>query len=1017
MRRFLVLILLATVLFAAKERYDLVKIKITDPKQIKTLETMGALIHDVKDGIARVEIPFKDFAKFESQGFEILEVIFPDISSYYAQNEQAYHTYEGFRDSLILLAQNYPNIAKVETLGFSTQNRVVLAIKITENPQVRSPRPRCLFEGATHGNEKIGAEVAFALARYLILNYGNDPLVTNLVNTRETWVAPLVNPDGYVASTRGNANGIDCNRDYGYMWDEGWGSPGPFSQVEPRNFRNFAENHQLTHWCSYHSGTEFISYPWSYTPQRARDWAALDTLARHCHNYTGYPYNQGYQGMYEIHGSSKDFAYGAYGPMSWTCEVSEDYIPPVGAIDSICNLNRPAQLYMITKIGHGIRGIVTDSITGEPLKAMISVSPPEWPVYTDSLGDYHRFVLPGTYSITAWANGYQPKTISDIVVPPDTYVTVDFALVPDTQAPVAGFKVTMVNDQDNEVITSGTYLALGLHDSRRYSLGVGGWIVIDMGEEVINGSGYDFTVYENDADPEGYAVYVGTNWNGPFTYIGSDTGTASFDMASGGVNVMRYVKIVDDGDGSQTNPTAGLDLDAIEATVFNAPALVLTQMVIIDSLGNNNGRFDPGEIIDLQLMLRNFGPQSALDVIGRLSENDPYVEILDSIAIFGDIPPGATVLGEPFTLSALAQTPREHIAEFTLYLSDTLGYEDSLRFSITIGEIVATDPIPDGPRTPPLFWAYDNVDTLYPQHPTYEWIEIKTIGTRLTLSDDQTVQITLPASFGPWKFYNQRFTQLSICSNGWIAPGYQTSTAYSNRRIPDATSTNPNGMVCANWDDLIPNNSGVGGVYYYHDVTNHRFIIEYDSVPYFGATSMDKFEIIIYDTILAPEDGHNEIIVQYQTANRWNSSTVGIEDPTNQIAICCLFNDTLHRGAAPWTPGKAIKYTTRQAVSIAELNSKDIAPMLIFQPNPFRNRAKIAWTVNKPTFTHINIYDYSGRLVRNLFNEYLLKPGVYFINWDGKNNCGEKVSSGIYFIRLETEFGTRIFKTIKLNQD
>ncbi|MEO0093789.1 MAG: T9SS type A sorting domain-containing protein, partial [candidate division WOR-3 bacterium] len=178
-----------------------------------------------------------------------------------------------------------------------------------------------------------------------------------------------------------------------------------------------------------------------------------------------------------------------------------------------------------------------------------------------------------------------------------------------------------------------------------------------------------------------------------------------------------------------------------------------------------------------------------------------------------------------------------------------------------------------------------------------------------------------------------------------------------------------------------------------------------------------KFEIIIYDTILAPEDGHNEIIVQYQTANRWNSSTVGIEDPTNQIAICCLFNDTLHRGAAPWTPGKAIKYTTRQAVSIAELNSKDIAPMLIFQPNPFRNCAKIAWTVNKPTFTHINIYDYSGRLVRNLFNEYLLKPGVYFINWNGKNNCGEKVSSGIYFIRLETEFGTRIFKTIKLNQD
>jgi len=1001
--------------FGAKVRYDLVKIKITDPERIKTLETMGGLIHEVRDGIAQVEIPFADFAKFKSAGFEIVEVLFPDISSYYALNEQGYHTYEGFRDSLIILAQNYPNIAKVCTLGYSVQNRVVLAIKITQNPQVRSPRPRCLFEGATHGNEKIGAEVSFALARYLILNYGTDPLVTSLVNTRETWVAPLVNPDGYVASTRGNANGIDCNRDYGYMWDEGWGSPSPFSQVETRNFRNFAETHQLTHWCSYHSGTEFISYPWSYTPQRARDWAALDTLARHCSNWTRYPYSQGYQGMYEIHGSSKDFGYGAYGPMTWTCEVSEDYIPPVSAIESICNLNRPAQLYMITKIGHGIRGNVTDSLTGEPIKAMISVTPPEMPVYTDSLGDYHRFVLPGTYSVTAWANGYQAKTIADIVVPPDTYVIVNFALTPDTQLPVAGFKVTMVNDQDNDVITSGTYLSLGLHDNRRYSLGVGGWIVIDMGEEVINGPGYDFTVYENDADPEGYQVYVSDNWLGPFTYVGSDTGTASFDMAWGGVGVMRYVKIVDDGDGSQTNPTAGLDLDAVEATVFNAPALVINTMIIADSLGNRNGRFDPGETVDLILRLCNYGTLPALQVTGRLSENDPYVGILDSVAQFGDILPGSTVTGEPFTLFSSPTTPREHIAEFILHLSDTLGYQDSVRFSITIGEMVATDPIPDGPRTPPLYWAYDNVDTFYSQHPTYEWVEINNIGTRLTLSDDQTVQITLPSSFGPWKFYNQRYTQISICSNGWIAPGYQTATAYSNRRLPDGTSTNPNGMVCPNWDDLLPSNSGTGGVYYYHDGANHRFIIEYDSVPYFGSSMMDKFEVILYDTTLAPEDGNNEILVQYMTANRWNSSTAGIEDPTNTIAICCLFNDTLHRGAAPWSPGKAIKYTTRNPVSIDEL----VAPSFVLgatdaTPNPFRNQTKIAWTVNKPTHIRLNIYDRIGRRVKGLYDKYLTQPGYYSIFWDGKNNNGEKVGYGVYFIQIETDEATKTLKVIYL---
>ncbi|MDH5684725.1 MAG: M14 family carboxypeptidase N/E, partial [candidate division WOR-3 bacterium] len=467
MKIFMSVLFIVTTLFAGGERYDLVKVRITDPGQIQTLEQMGALIHDVKDGFARIEIPYKEFGKFESRGFGIVEVLFPDISSYYAENEQAYHTYEGFCDSLIILAQNYPDIARVETLGFSVLNRVVLGIKITQNPQVRSARPRCLFEGATHGNEKIGAEVAFALARHLILNYGVDPLVTNLVNTRETWVVPLVNPDGYVASVRTNTNGVDCNRDYGYMWNGSGSSPGAFSQIETQNFRNFAQNHRLVHWCSYHSGTEFISYPWSYTPVQARDKALLDTLARNCHNYTRYPYDQGYQGMYEIHGCSKDFAYGAYAATSWSCEVSLSYIPPASAIDSICNLNRPAQLYMITKIGHGIQGIVTDSLTGEPIPAKVSVQPMDVPVYTDSLGDYQRCLLPGTYSMNVWANGYQTKTITDIVVPPDTFVLVDVTLNPDTIAPIAGFEVTTVNDRDNDVNTSITPWTLGLQDGNR----------------------------------------------------------------------------------------------------------------------------------------------------------------------------------------------------------------------------------------------------------------------------------------------------------------------------------------------------------------------------------------------------------------------------------------------------------------------------------------------------------------------------------------------------------------------
>jgi hypothetical protein len=283
------------------------------------------------------------------------------------------------------------------------------------------------------------------------------------------------------------------------------------------------------------------------------------------------------------------------------------------------------------------------------------------------------------------------------------------------------------------------------------------------------------------------------------------------------------------------------------------------------------------------------------------------------------------------------------------------------------------------------------------------------------MDDDQTYTITLPSAFGPWKFYDQRFTQISICSNGWVAPGSQTSTAYNNQHLPDQLGIDPNGMICADWDDMLPNNSGSGGVFYYHDVANHRFIIEYDSTPYWSSSQTEKFEIILYDTTLAAEDGRNEIIVQYMTANRWNLSTVGIEDPTNQIAICALSNDTLHRGCAPWTPGKVIKYTTAQTPGIEEslIKATLINPVFAIQPSLFRNDVQIRYQLKAKGIVTLQVYDASGRVVYNLANHHS-EPGDYSIRWNGKDNMGRKLADGIYFFKLQTPSEQYLKKVIRL---
>ncbi len=80
-------------------------------------------------------------------------------------------------------------------------------------------------------------------------------------------------------------------------------------------------------------------------------------------------------------------------------------------------------------------------------------------------------------------------------------------------------------------------------------------------------------------------------------------------------------------------------------------------------------------------------------------------------------------------------------------------------------------------------------------------------------------------------------------------------------------------------------------------------------------------------------------------------------------------------------------------------------------PNPFNTRVEIKLQIsdNRSQITEVRkhtslkIYDLTGRLVKSfsLPTPYSLRPTV--VSWDGRNNAGEKVTSGVYFLRLETE--------------
>lgn len=288
------------------------------------------------------------------------------------------------------------------------------------------------------------------------------------------------------------------------------------------------------------------------------------------------------------------------------------------------------------------------------------------------------------------------------------------------------------------------------------------------------------------------------------------------------------------------------------------------------------------------------------------------------------------------------------------------------------------------------------------------------MGFRLGLSDNQTVPVNLPSSFGPLKFYGQRYTRLSVCSNGWIAPGMTTVSTAGNAALPSALLPVP--AICANWDDLNP--AAGGDVWAYHDEANHAYVIEYDNVVYSDGSVTDKFEIVIFDTTRAAADGSNVIVVQYMTANGYTSSTIGIQDQTQTYGINCLCDAAYHRGASRVEPLHAVKYTTDAPNAAVEerpaMASSSLRPRLGSAPNPFGSLSHVWFSLPVAGRARLSVYDVNGQESSRLIDAGALRAGTYSARWNGLDADGLRTANGVYVYRLETSQGTLEQKVVKL---
>jgi hypothetical protein len=166
--------------------------------------------------------------------------------------------------------------------------------------------------------------------------------------------------------------------------------------------------------------------------------------------------------------------------------------------------------------------------------------------------------------------------------------------------------------------------------------------------------------------------------------------------------------------------------------------------------------------------------------------------------------------------------------------------------------------------------------------PAVGWIDISSLGTPLTLTDD-IASGAIPIGFA-FPFFENSYSEIFVGSNGLLTFG-AGSADRNNSNIPSATS--PNNLIAMWWDDLNPSNAG--HVFYYHDIQANRFIVSFDSIPnylYPSGTGSLNFQAVLYPT--------GKIILNYGTMNpgtdNLNEATIGIENSSGTDGLGILYN-------------------------------------------------------------------------------------------------------------------------------
>lgn len=361
----------------------------------------GAAIDFVEHGVLNVSATPAEAAAITRLGFRLEAVPAPSADDHghshaegdvgtaaFPPADSNYHDYAELTALVNKVVADHPSIARKISIGSSYEGRDLMAVKISDNVATDENEPEILFNSQQHAREHLTVEMAVYLLNLFTDSYGSDSRITSIVNSREIWIVPTVNPDGseYDIATgsyrswRKNRQpnsgssyiGTDLNRNWSYQWGCCGGSsgstssdtyrgPSAFSAPETQALRNFVNSRvvggtqQIKANIDFHTYSELVLWPFGYTYNNTAPGMSTDqyntfaTLGQQMANTNGYTPQQS-SDLYITDGDSIDWMWGQHGIWAYTFEMypgsagGGGFYPPDEVIPAQTSRNREAVL-------------------------------------------------------------------------------------------------------------------------------------------------------------------------------------------------------------------------------------------------------------------------------------------------------------------------------------------------------------------------------------------------------------------------------------------------------------------------------------------------------------------------------------------------------------------------------------------------------------------------------------------------------------------------------------------------